>query len=74
MRGPAVRAARFSVSKFSAGDKGCAPNWNPVQIVRFSQKIFLILLQTIKNNGEIPRFYKKWRNNDFTDETISGVI
>ena len=49
-------------------------NRNPVLIVRFNQKMFLILLQTIKNNGEIPMFYRKWRNNDFTNETISEVI
>ena len=34
-------------------------NRGPVRIVCFNQKIFLILLQTIKNNGEIPKYYKK---------------
>ena len=59
MRGPAVGSPDSVYQSSPPETRDCAPNRNPVLIVRFNQKMFLILLQTIKNNGEIPKYYKK---------------
>ena len=59
MRGPAVGPPDSVYQSSPPETRDCMSNRGPVRIVCFNQKIFLILLQTIKNNGEIPKYYKK---------------